>query len=315
MDRRREDHREHRQPSGARESPPGRAVARRRGQVSVDRRPHAAPAPELIEAQQPDRRQPGQHHRAVDEVGDRRPPQSAQRDVGAEDRGRDQHAGKHRQRGQGADDDADDVGFDQVDDDVLGLHAEAGQPLAAAFLPAQGEDLADGLQPQPAVVDREEQPHQRQRQERADAVPPEVPDAAADDVAGHAVGAGAADAGPGDAHRHHHRRHPAPGHRPAGRRGGPAGHQAAGRRGRDQVDDDDADRDRVHETRRPGAAGRPARGSERPAGLPARRSPPRRWRPPTSAVQCVIASTMASQAARALARISSSVASWIGCGT
>ena len=249
MDCRREDHREHRQPPGAGEAPPGRRVARRRRQVPADGRRDPAPAPELLDAQQTDRGQPGEHHRAVDQVGDRRPPQPPERDVGGEDGGRHHHAGEHRERGQGADDDADDVGLDQVDDDVLGLHAEAGEPLAAPVPPAQGEDLADGLQPQPAVVDREEEPDERQRQERADAVPPEVPDPAADDVAGHAVGARAADARAGDAHRHQHRRHPAPGHRPAGRRGGPPRHQAADGGGGDQVEDDDRDGDRVHGVR------------------------------------------------------------------
>ena len=182
VNRGREEHPEHRQPAGADESPPSHLAPGGVGQMFADCRGHHAPSAELSDAHDTDRRQPEQHHRAVDQVGDRRAPQPAERHVGGEDDRRHHHPAEHRQRGQRAQDDADDVGLDQVDDHVLGLHAETGEPLAPPVTESNREQLTDRVQPEAPEEDAEEQPHQRERQERVDAIPPQVPDPAADDV-------------------------------------------------------------------------------------------------------------------------------------
>ena len=276
----REEHAEDRQPAGAGEAPPGNLVLRRCCEVAADGIRDLIPPAQLADAQQSDGQQPDEHHRAVDEVGDRRAPQPAERDVGREDDRRHQDPAQHRQRCQGAEYDADDVGLDQIDDGVLRLHAQARQPLAAAMPEADREQLTDRMQLETAEVDAEEQADDRQGQERIDAVPPQVPDAAADDVARDAVGAGAADPGARDADGDQRGGHASAGDRPAGGISRPARHEAAGGGRPHEIDDDRRQRDGIHQR---GAPGRQSR--------------------------AVSAARMASSASRALPRISSSVAS------
>ena len=251
MYRRREEHPEHREPAGAHEPPPGGLGPGCIRQMLADRRRHLTPAAELSDAHDPDRRQPDQYHCAVDQVGDRRAPEPAKRHVGGEDDRRHHDTTEHRQRGERAQDDADDVGLDQVNDGILGLHAETGQPLAPPVAEADREQLTDGVQLEASKEHAEEQPHDRERQEGVDAIPPQVPDPAADDVPRHTVGAGATDPGAGDTDRDQRGRHPATGHRPAGRARGTTRHEAAGDGRRHEIHDDDGDGDGVHVRERP----------------------------------------------------------------
>ncbi len=126
---------------------------------------------------------------------------------------RQQHGDAEGQPGHRRQNPADHIRLDDVDDQVLHLHAQAREPLAATAAEAVHEDFADRLNAKPPIRNGVEDADQRQREERVDRVP-HAPDAAGDDVAGDAVGRRAADARAGDADSDHQHAHPPTGDGP-----------------------------------------------------------------------------------------------------
>ena len=149
----------------------------------------------------------------MNEVRRRRSPNSPHRGVGDDDHPGEEGSKHEGEAGHRGEDSPDDIRLDDVDDQVLHLHAQAGQPLAATAVEAMEKDFADCLDAQSPIGDRIEDAEEREREEGVDRVP-HAPDAAGNDVSGDAIGRGAADAGARDANRYHQHAHLAAGDRP-----------------------------------------------------------------------------------------------------
>ncbi len=218
----------------------------------VDDFDDTAPSAGITNTQKADRKQSDENNGAMDEVGEGGAPQAAQGGIADEHDGGDHDGEQHVHAGESGEYGADDVGLDDIDDEVFGLDAEAGEGLAAARAVADGEGLADRVQLEAAVGDGEKKADDGHGEKGADGVPPHVPNAAGHHIAGDAVGAGAADAGAGDADGNHGHTHAAACNGPVARGRGLPRQQTADDGHDDKVDDNDDERD-IH------AAGGPPR--------------------------------------------------------
>ena len=174
-------------------------------------------------------------------------PQIPPRDtVGGKDRGGDEHALEHGERCQRTEYHPDHVSFDHVDDHVLGLDAEAREPLAPPGPEPDGEELRHRLESQPPVINGEEHPHERHGGKAADTVPPHVPDATIDHGARDSVRARAADASPRQSEGHESARHATPRDGPFHRAPGSPDHEGPHGRHPAEVKNDRRYRNVIH---------------------------------------------------------------------